>query len=108
MCFQGKEIRVSYSFLATLKTKPGHRDEVARTLADGAQRLAEAGCQLYLVSAAVDDPDAIVVFELWDSKQHHDESLQLPDVRAGIAATMPLLTGDFTGRELTPVGGLGL
>ena len=31
----------------------------------------------------------------------------LPEVQAGIAATMPKLTGEFTGQELHVVGGLG-
>jgi quinol monooxygenase YgiN len=48
------------------------------------------------------------VTEIWDSGDHHDESLQLPAVKAAIAAAMPMLTGEFTRQELTVVGGLGV
>jgi len=99
---------VSYSYLGTIRTQPGRRDEVARSLADGAAALTELGCLIYLVNRDVEDPDSVVVFEVWTSKQAHDDSLQVPAVRAAIAATMPSLTGEFSGRELEPVGGLGL
>jgi quinol monooxygenase YgiN len=48
------------------------------------------------------------VNEVWQSKEHHDASLHLPEARAAIGKAMPLLTGEFTQQELTVVGGLGL
>jgi quinol monooxygenase YgiN len=48
-----------------------------------------------------------VVTEVWDSKEHHDASLRLPEAKESIAAAMPMLTGEFTSRELTVAGGLG-
>jgi quinol monooxygenase YgiN len=45
---------------------------------------------------------------VWDSKEHHDASLQLPETKAAIATAMPMLTGELTGQELTVVGGLGV
>lgn len=38
----------------------------------------------------------------------HDASLQLPETRAAIGSAMPMLTGEFTGRETAVVGGLGV
>ncbi len=99
---------MSYSYLGTMRTRPGRRDEVAGALAGGAAALAELGCLTYLVSRDVDDADLVVVFEVWTSKQAHDDSLTVPAIREAIAATMPLLTGEFSGRELELVGGLGL
>ena len=46
--------------------------------------------------------------EIWETKAQHDDSLQLPSVKAAIAEAMPMLTGEFTGVELTVVGGLGV
>lgn len=45
--------------------------------------------------------------EVWESKDHHDASLPLPEAKEAIAAAMPMLTGEFTSRELVVAGGLG-
>jgi quinol monooxygenase YgiN len=99
---------VAYGYLGTMRTQPGLRDEVVRTLVEGADALTAAGCRLYVVSVSEDDPDCIWVNEVWESKDSHDASLQLPEVRAAIQATMPKLTGEFTSQELHVVGGLGV
>jgi quinol monooxygenase YgiN len=99
---------VAYGYLGTMRTQPGLRDEVVRTLVEGADALTAAGCRLYVVSVSEDDPDCIWVNEVWESKDSHDASLQLPEVRAAIHATMPKLTGEFTSQELHVVGGLGV
>jgi quinol monooxygenase YgiN len=99
---------VAYGYLGTMRTQPGLRDEVVRALVDGADALTAAGCRLYVVSVSDDDPDCIWVNEVWESKDSHDASLQLPEVRAAIQATMPKLTGEFTSQELRVVGGLGV
>jgi quinol monooxygenase YgiN len=99
---------MSYGYLGTMRTQPGKRDEVAAALVTGSTALRDHGCRLYLVSVGAEDPDRIWVTEVWDSKEAHDASLQLAEVRAGIAETMPKLTGEFTSQELSVVGGLGL
>lgn len=91
-----------------MRTQPGRGGEFAALLASGADRLRSVGCQLYVVGLSDTDPDLVWVSEVWDSKEHHDASLQLPEVRAAIAKAMPLLTGEFTRQELTIVGGLGV
>jgi len=91
-----------------MRTRPGHRDEVVRILLSGVDGLREVGCRLYVVSVADSEPDLICVTEVWDSKEAHDASLQLPETKAAIAAAMPMLTGELTGRETTVVGGLGV
>lgn len=90
-----------------MKTQSGKRDDVVAILLSGADGLRELGCQSYVVGLAGDDPDTIVVTEIWESKEHHDASLRLPEAREAIAAAMPMLTGEFTSRELVVVGGLG-
>ena len=91
-----------------MRVKPGHRDEVVATLVSGADGLKAAGCDLYVVGVSDTDKDLIWVNEVWVSKQAHDDSLRLPETRAAIAKTMPLLTDDFTSQELDIVGGLGV
>ncbi|MFI7078528.1 putative quinol monooxygenase [Micromonospora sp. NPDC049903] len=91
-----------------MRTRPGHRDEVAAILLDGVEGLRAAGCHLYVVGVSDTDPDLVVVNEVWQSREHHARSLQLPETKAAIARAMPLLTGEFTGQETTVRGGLGL
>jgi hypothetical protein len=49
----------------------------------------------------------IWVSEVWSSKEAHDASLQLPETKVAISKAMPMLTGEFSGQEVTIVGGLG-
>ncbi|MGW7575731.1 putative quinol monooxygenase [Streptomyces sp. NPDC054765] len=98
-----------YGYQATMKARPGHRDEVIAILLRGTDGLRAAGCRLYAVGVAdATDPDLIWVNELWDTKEQHDASLLLPETKAAIAEALPLLTGEFTGQELSVVGGVGV
>jgi quinol monooxygenase YgiN len=91
-----------------MMTKPGYRDDVVAILLSGAHGLRQAGCDLYVVSVSNTDDVTIWVSEVWQSKEHHDASLQLPEAKAAIGKAMPMLTGEFTRQELTVVGGLGV
>lgn len=97
-----------YGYFGTMRVRPGHRDEVVATLVGGADGLRAAGCDLYVVGTSDTDKDLIWVNEVWVSKEAHASSLQLPEVKAAITKTMPLLTGEFTGQELDIAGGLGV
>ncbi|WP_245674266.1 MULTISPECIES: antibiotic biosynthesis monooxygenase [Actinoplanes] len=91
-----------------MRTKPGHRDEVLAILLSGSEGLRAAGCHLYVVGVSDTDDQTIWVNEVWESREHHAASLQLPATRAAIAAAMPMLTGEFTSQEFTVRGGLGV
>ena len=111
MTVRGRERVVDdagYGYLGTMRTRPGARDEVVALLLDGQERTPMPGCRLYVISTAESDPDLIWINEVWDSKEAHDASLQIPEVRATITQVMPLLTGEFTSQEVTVRGGVGL
>ena len=91
-----------------MKVKPGHRDEVVNVLLSGVDGLRKAGCDLYIVSISDTDDVTIWVSEVWQSKDKHDASLQLPEAKAAIGRVMPMLTGEFTSQEVAVVGGLGV
>ena len=99
---------MTYGYAGTMRTRPGHRDEVVGILLSGVDGLRAVGCQLYVVGVADSEPDLIWVTEVWDSKEAHDASLQLPATKEAISRAMPMLTGDFTGQETTVLGGLGV
>lgn len=95
-------------YIGSMTTKTGQRDDVVTVLLSGVESLRLAGCTRYVVSVSDTDDDTIWVFEIWESKDHHDASLQLPEVKESIGSAMPMLTGVFTQQELTVIGGLGV
>jgi quinol monooxygenase YgiN len=97
-----------YGYSGTMRTQPGRRDDVVALLLRDVDELRPAGCRVYAVATNDDEPDLVYVYEVWDSKAHHADSLQLPSVKAAIAEAMPMLTGEFDGVELDVVGGLGV
>jgi quinol monooxygenase YgiN len=98
---------MTYGYIGSMKAKPGYRDDVVSILVTGADGLRVHGCRLYVVGVSETDDDTIWVTEVWESKEKHDASLQLPEVKAAIGKVMPMLTGEFTQQELAIVGGLG-
>jgi quinol monooxygenase YgiN len=99
---------MTYGCIASMRTRAGSRDEVVSVLLGAADGLREAGCDLYIVGRSDDDDVTIWVTEVWQTKEHHDASLELPEARAAIGKAMPMLTGEFTKQELSVAGGLGL
>ncbi|MET8947360.1 antibiotic biosynthesis monooxygenase [Streptomyces sp. NPDC004542] len=99
---------MTYGCIASMKTRPSSHDEVVSIVLSGVDGLRQAGCHLYVVSVSADDDVTIWVTEVWESKEHHDASLELPETKAAIGKAMPMLTGEFTRQELSVMGGLGL
>jgi quinol monooxygenase YgiN len=97
---------MTYSRFGTLRARPGQRDAVVAILVGAVGDRPAAGCLQYLVIVG-DDPDLVLVSELWESPKHHRASLDLPETREAIGRAMPLLTGEFTGLDGNVVGGIG-
>ncbi|MDB5256132.1 MAG: hypothetical protein JWM14_827 [Chitinophagaceae bacterium] len=93
-----------------LKAKPGSGEQLSSILLQAAQSIETAkGCQLYLISVDTQDKETVWVTEVWDSKEDHDNSLKLENVRTLIAQAMPILDGmPQKGQELQLLGGFGL
>ena len=58
------------------------------------------GCRAYFVCEDLADPDALWVFEAWDSKAAHNALLTLPAVREAVARARPLIAQFDSGAEL--------
>jgi quinol monooxygenase YgiN len=99
---------VPYGYIGSMKVKPGHRDDVVNILLSSVEGLRKVGCDLYVVGVSNADDVTIWVSEVWQSKEEHDASLQLPEAKAAISKAMPMLTGEFTRQEVTVMGGLGV
>ena len=63
---------------------------------------------MYLVCEDTSNENAVWVFEVWDDKQAHDDSLKNENTRELIAQARPLLAAAPDGAELKVVGGHGI
>ena len=95
-----------YGLIGKMTAKPGQRDALVAAILAGSGGM--AGCRGYVVARDAADADAIWVTEVWDDEASHQASLQLPAVRAAIAAAMPLIAGFGPSVPTVPVGGTGL
>ncbi|EJF08917.1 MULTISPECIES: putative quinol monooxygenase [Pontibacter] len=99
-----------YGLHGKLQATAGNGDKLAAILLQAAQLVSTAkGCLLYLVSQDQETPDGVWVTEVWDSKEDHDNSLQVAGVKELIGQAMPLLAGrPEKGQVLEVLGGAGL
>ena len=99
-----------YGYQGKIQATPGNGDRLAEILLQAAQVVETCkGCHLYIVSKDPDQADTIMITEVWDSKEDHDNSLQLAEVRALIGQAMPILNGPpQKGKEFEVLGGAGI
>lgn len=102
---QGRE-GAMFGLIGKMRAAPGQRDALIALLLEGTEAM--PGCLSYIVARDPGDADAIWITEVWDSRESHAASLQLPAVRATIARARPLIAGFDSGTETEPVGGVGL
>lgn len=98
-----------FGLVGSFKAQPGQGDALADLLVQASQALdANADCELYIISRAPDDPDAVWVTEVWTSADAHQASLEDQSVRELITQARPLIAGLGEHFELEPLGGKGL
>lgn len=98
-----------YGFIAKMRAHAGKRDELLAILLEAAQgMLSVPGCQLYIAGKDAKDENLIIIMEIWDSKETHDDSLKNEDAKALIAKAMPLLDGMPEGNSMEISGGKGI
>ena len=95
-----------FGLIGRMRATPGQRDALIAILLEGTGGM--PGCLSYIVARDPADADAIWITEVWDSRESHRASLQLPQVQAAIARARPLVAGFDNGHETVPVGGIGL
>lgn len=103
---QTGEGRSMFGLIGKMRAVAGERDALVALLLEGTEAM--PGCLSYVVAKDPSDADAIWITEVWDSRENHAASLQLPSVRAVIARARPLIAGFENGTETEPVGGVGL
>lgn len=98
-----------YGLHGKMLAQPGQREALVALLLEASRQVVEVpGCELYVIAAASNEPDAIWITEVWKSKEAHDGSLALPGVQAIIERSRPLIAGFGERFESVPLGGKGL
>lgn len=98
-----------YAMTGKLTAQNGKRAELASILIEAAKIVGKIPeCKQYLVCEDASNENVVWVFESWDSKQAHDDSLQNERTRALIMQARPLLAAAPDGAELKVIGGHGI
>lgn len=95
-----------YGLIGRMIAVEGKRDDLIRILLEGVSGM--PGCMSYVVAKDPADPNAIWISEVWDSKESHAASLNLPSVKDAIKKGRPLIAGFRDSFTTEPVGGHGL
>ena len=100
------EDKAMFGMIGKMITASGKRSEVISLLLQAVSAM--PGCLSYVVAQDTADENGIWITEVWDSKDSHDASLALPEVRKTIAAARPMIAGFSNQVITTPVGGYGI
>ena len=103
---QTPEDQTMYGTIGKMTVAAGKRAEVIALLLQAVKGM--PGCLSYVVAEDRSDENGIWITEVWDSKESHDASLALPEVRKAIAAARPVIVGFSNQVVTTPAGGFGL
>ncbi len=95
-----------YGLIGKMRAQAGKRDELLDILLGSTGTM--PGCLSYVIARDPADADAIWITEVWDNRDSHKASLQLPEVQAAIKQAMPIIAGFDSSTEIEPVGGFGL
>jgi quinol monooxygenase YgiN len=95
-----------YGLIGHMLAVPGRREDLLALLLEG--NAAMPGCRSYVIARDPGNADAIWISEVWDSREQHQASLQLPHVQASIAKARPLIAGFAERFETEPLGGIGI
>lgn len=99
-----------YGLNGKLVASEGKAEQLAQILIKASELMANAkGCHLYVVGIDKTDKNTVCITEVWDTKEDHDNSLNISGVRELIQQAMPLLEGmPEKGQEIEILGGIGI
>ena len=95
-----------YGLIGRMLAAPGKREELLAIMLDGNDAM--PGCLSYIIARDPKSEDGIWITEVWNSKDSHAASLQLPHVQATIARAKPIIAGFDQYFETEPLGGVGV
>lgn len=82
---------MSYGLIGKLSAVPGERETLLAILLEAAAAMErEPTCTAYRVNVSLDD-ESIVVYEVWESIEAHQQSLSLETTQTLIGKARPIL-----------------
>ncbi|WP_233004499.1 MULTISPECIES: putative quinol monooxygenase [Exiguobacterium] len=82
---------MSYGLIGKLTAVPGERETLLAILLEAATAMEqEPTCAAYRVNVSLDD-ESIVVYEVWESMEAHQQSLSLETTQTLIGKARPIL-----------------
>jgi quinol monooxygenase YgiN len=90
-----------YGLIAQINCVDGKRDELVDILRKGTASM--PGCQSYVIAYDSNNPNAIWITEVWDTKESHAASLNLPDVQSAISQGQTMILGFGSRVETSPI-----
>lgn len=82
---------MSYGLIGKLTAVPGERETLLAILLEAATAMEqEPTCAAYRVNVSLDD-ESIVVYEVWESMEAHQQSLSLETTQTLIGKVRPIL-----------------
>ena len=100
-----EELVPEYGLIGQMLAQPGQRDALIEILTEGTGSM--PGNFAYLIGEDSANADAIWIVELWENREAHGASLQLPVVQEAIRKGRPLIAGFGTRAEFKPVAKAG-
>lgn len=98
-----------YAMAGKLVAQNEKRAELVELLKQAADLVGEIPqCHLYAIHEDLSNGTHVWVYELWNDKQSHDDSLSNERIRGLIMRARPLLVAAPEGAELRVVGGYGV
>jgi len=91
-----------YGLICKFKAQPGQRDRLIKLMLGDQEPI--PGCISFVVAEDPTDADVVWITEVWESKEAHALSLQMPKIKASIAEAMPLILSFELNVETNPVG----
>ena len=93
-----------FGLISQMNVIPDKRDELVRIIAEATRGM--PGCLSYVIAKDAARDDAIWITEIWNNRESHASSLNLPAVQAAMTKGRPLITGMGIRAETLPVAGL--
>src|SRR5699024_9209471 len=95
-----------FSLFGKFTVQEENRDALVDILLEASESMKDLKeCEVYLVSEAEDEPDAVYVYEVWSNEDVHQASLELEATQTLISKAKPIITGMERISELQTKGG---
>ncbi|MCW5722058.1 MAG: antibiotic biosynthesis monooxygenase [Devosia sp.] len=91
-----------YGLIGRMLAAPGQREALLDIMVEGVGTM--PGCLSYIIARDPASENGVWITEVWESREAHMASLQLPQVQAVITRARPLIAGFAERFETEPLG----